>query len=331
MNSFRMTVFRRDGRKFWECQWVDPITEKKVTKSTGKTTEREARVFAGRKLAELEQGDYQKTDIAWSDFKSLFIEQHVNPMRLNSRNTVIATLNAIEEHISPAKLSRLTANAISDFATKLRATGITEASVKRHLSVVRTLLNWARRMRMIREVPHIAMPRRVGGMKGRDPSREELERMLDCTAAVVDKDRKQKGREKTNRAPSWKFLIEGLWWSGLRLDEAMNLHWTDDSKLSVDLGGKRPRFKIQADAEKGGKYRLLPMAPEFAMMLLAIPEEQRRGYVFNPEPYDNGPRLLSDWVSKVISQIGKKANVKVSAGNRHLSIRYRNMTHNDIG
>lgn len=301
MKRIAMTVMLRDGRKFWECQWTDPTTERKKTQSTGETTKRGAQIWAGRKQAELEAQIGEQMDLTWANFKAQFIEQVVSPQRKKSQLTVIATLNAIETHVRPAKIASLTASVIGGFAASLRSTGITEASIKRHLSVVRTMLNWAYRMKMIREVPHIVMPRKVATMKGRAPTKEEFDRIIDKVAEVV-------GIEAES---SWLFLINGLWDSGLRITEAMELHWTDESKLCVDLTGKRPRLKIQSESDKGGKFRLLPIAPEFAKTLLSVPEKERRGYVFNPLPSDGGPRLQPDWVSKRISEIGKAAGVKV--------------------
>lgn len=306
MSHIGMTVFKREGRKFFECQWVDPTTGKKRTKSTRETSESKARQFAGRLQAELEQqGEFRK-NVTWQDFKSQYLLEVVAPQRKKSRQNVASAFNAIETHVSPKKLTALTAGVISQFASKLRATGISEASVKRHLSALRTMLRWAYKMKMLREVPHIAMPRKVGGMKGRAPSQEEFERILGKVRAVVKKEREA----------SWRFLIRGLWWSGLRISEAVDLHWTDDRLISVDLTGKRPRFRIQIEADKGTTFRLLPMAPEFARMILAVPEAERHGYVFNPLPVDGGPRLNADWVSKVISMIGEKAGVKVATNSR---------------
>ena len=114
------------------------------------------------------------------------------------------------------------------------------------------------------------------------------------------------------RADSWCFLLTGLWWSGLRLDESLELWWDRDDRLSVDLSGRRPMLRISAESEKGHKDRLLPMAPEFAQMLLDVPEDQRFGRVFNPAAERRrGDRLATPRVTRTISEIGRAANVKV--------------------
>jgi integrase len=81
---------------------------------------------------------------------------------------------------------------------------------------------------------------------------------------------------------SWKHYLLGLWLSGLRLSESLTLEWSGDKPgaIVVDFSHKRPMLRIPAEAEKGNKDRLLPMAPEFAEFLAATPEAKRRGRVF---------------------------------------------------
>lgn len=105
-------------------------------------------------------------------------------------------------------------------------------------------------------------------------------------------------------------MLEGLWWSGLRRGEALDLWWDRDDKLSIDLSGKRPLLKVIPELEKGFEDRLLPIAPEFAEFLLAIPPARRTGRIFNPQP-DRGQNLTLDRVSKIIWRVGEKAGVVV--------------------
>ena len=138
---------------------------------------------------------------------------------------------------------------------------------------------------MLAEVPKIKMPKRAKGskvMKGRPITGEEFDRMLDKVDSIVN----------DVVAPSWRYLLRGLWLSGLRLDEALNLYWDRPDRLRVDLDGRRPMFHILAEHEKGKRDRLLPMAPEFAEMLDLAPENERRGRVFKlvaPRTWQDDP------------------------------------------
>jgi integrase len=147
------------------------------------------------------------------------------------------------------------------------------------------------------------MPRRVTKMKARPITTEEFERMLSKVSDVVG----------AKCEESWKFLLRGLWASGLRLGEALNLSWDDETGFVVDLEGKRPMFRIAATVEKGKKNRLLPMAPEFSEMLESVPMEVWTGSVFAPQA-ERGGRVIRrvDTVSSIIVELGEKAGVKVS-------------------
>ncbi len=116
-------------------------------------------------------------------------------------------------------------------------------------------------------------------------------------------------------AESWRFFLRGLWLSGLRLGESMQLHWTDRSKLCVlDIDCREPLLSIPAELEKGNEDRLLPIAPEFVEFLRTVPEHDRDGYVFAPRPRvaRYGSRLADHHISRVITSIGEKAGVIVN-------------------
>ncbi len=105
----------------------------------------------------------------------------------------------------------------------------------------------------------------------------------------------------------------GLWWSGLRLAESLELYWDRQDKLSVDMTGRRLMLRIPAKLEKGHRDRLLAMAPEFAEFLERTPPEERTGRVFNLKAPSGRTCwvMRSDTVSNVVCRIGRKANVKV--------------------
>ena len=102
-------------------------------------------------------------------------------------------------------------------------------------------------------------------------------------------------------------MLRGLWLSGLRLNEAIELYWDRDDRLRVDTTGKRPMLWIPAHLDKGGKNRLLAMTPDFAAFLAQTPEAARKGRVFNLP----GRQKSRSAVSHIIADIGEKAGVKV--------------------
>ncbi len=79
----------------------------------------------------------------------------------------------------------------------------------------------------------------------------------------------------------WERYLTGLWLSGLRLEESTILSWDDDAPFAIDLSGRRPRFRIYAEAEKGRQDRYLPMTPDFAEFIQQTPNDEREGPAFN--------------------------------------------------
>ena len=170
-------------------------------------------------------------------------------------------------------------------------------------------------------MPKLKRVKRSKVMKGRAITTEEFERML----AVVPKatsayDRKACKYTLADHhvAQSWAHLLYGLWWSGLRLDEALRLYWNDDEcpadGLSVEMYSKRPMLVIPAEGEKGHQDRLLPLAPEFAEYLQQIPEEERQGRIFRPlAPCTQSEVTRVDVALKRIVKIGKLAGVVVDS------------------
>jgi integrase len=179
--------------------------------------------------------------------------------------------------------------------------------------------NWAKDMGLIRETPKIRPPRTPKGdkvMKGRPVTTEEYERMLMMVEAALtpnlpEKPKKRKGGPKP-KAPdaetvaAWQRLLTGLWWSGLRLSEALRLSWELSDPVAVVMQpGYRPVFQFRAGGQKSGKAELCPMAPEFAEWLELIPEAERTGRVFKL------PTKSFSTAGKTITAIGAKAGVIV--------------------
>jgi len=215
--------------------------------------------------------------------------------------------NLVEKIVNPLRLADLTESHISHWQATLRKEGLSETTIKSYSAHLKAALRWAERMGMLVKVPKIDMPKRVKGakvMKGRPITGEEFERMLAKVPAVVGKAAVQ----------SWVHYLKGLWWSGLRLGESLELWWDRDDRLSVDLSSEYPMMQIPAECEKGYQDRLLPMAPEFAEFLLALPEAERIGRVFKPQPPKRvcGERLCDSRVSKIVAAVGKAAGVKVA-------------------
>ena len=300
----KVTLIERSGRAFIEARWIDPITGRKRTRSTETNDRRKAERFAARLEDEIENGTAGRGQVLWSHVRDRYYDEVMFHHAIRTQQKTRTSLGSLQELIDPRHVSSLTTAVVARWAVRMREVGLSPWTIKGYLGDLRKVLRWAHKQDLLAVIPAFTMPRCVDGMKGRPVTTEEFERMLAAVPGVT---------KKAETAESWKTLLRGLWLSGLRLEEAMQLHWTDERLMSVDLSGRYPMFRIQARGQKNRTFQLLPMTPDFAEFLLATPENRRRSYVFRPAPFGKHPgRPNPDWVGKVISRIGKAAGVKVN-------------------
>jgi integrase len=240
-----------------------------------------------------------------------------------------SVFDRFEEEIAPQRLWDVNEKRLSAFVSKLRegkppkpkpgcdkpapderVGKLTESTIAGHLAHLKAALNWAKGQKLLPLVPtfprlkRAKMSKGAKVMRGRPITLEEFERMLEQVAAVVG----------ASAAEHWTFYLHGLWTSGLRLAESLELYWDREDKLHPVLSGRFPMLRIPADLEKGHKDRLLPMAPEFARLLETVPQADRVGPVFKLQRFDGqAGRPAKDRVSKIVTEIGAKAMVRVDA------------------
>jgi integrase len=295
------------GKKHLMLRYIDPMTGKQKHRSAGTALRKDAIKAAGKWEAELREGRYAAPiNMAWSAFRERYEDEVLSALAIKTDAKVSTVFNSIEKIVSPKKLADLTPARLSHYQAKLREVGRSESTIKGHLSHLKAALSWATKMGLLPRVPTISMPKRAKGqkvMKGRPITGEEFDRMLGAVSKVVGE----------TAAPSWRYYLRGLWWAGLRLAESLELYWDRDDKLCVDLSGKHPMLRIPAALEKGHRDRLLPLAPEFAEMLLQTPTAARTGRIFNLYARRVcGDRLGHYRVSELLAEIGKRAGVKVN-------------------
>lgn len=317
-------------------RYTDPITGKRRAESAGTTDRKEALLKAGALRDKLREGKYVKpSKVTWQDFTWRYCDEVVPGLAPGTGRKVKTAFNAVERILAPKQLANLKAAQVSHLAAKLRQEGKSEATIHAYLAHLHAALAWAADVGILRELPKFPKTKRGKGqkiMKGRPITAEEFERMLAAVPKVLTgQDREPKIRKarkpaaKRRQTPkpkkpvdanpaavaAWEKFLRGLWWSGLRLGESLELSWDSRAGLSVDLNGKRPMLRIRAGSQKSGKEQLCPIAPEFAELLLTVPESDRRGRVFRLVGQAGTEARDLAWVSAVICRIGKAARVKV--------------------
>lgn len=343
--KIRVRVVTFNNRPNYMLQWTDPNTGKKRTKAskierTGKKSELRD---AEREASELEKtlaegGNAHGDRLSWEAFRERYRLEAVTSKAKATAAKVDTVFNAVESILGPQRLTQITAERISYFQAELRRRHKSEATIKGCLAHLKSALRWAERVGLLAKAPRVEMPKRAGDkMKGRPITTEEFERMLDKVEAglalawgdrkpvkkpdvklnskprkprsqkALENDQKRQAAQIAAVAPQWRRFLRGLWLSGLRLSEALNLTWDNDQALRVDLTGRRPMLHIPAAMDKGKKDRVLPITPDFAAMLQETPKAERVGHVFAL------PVRRREDVGKRITAIGKAALVKVGS------------------
>jgi integrase len=302
----RVYVIAKKGRKSLYLMANDPLTGKRIERSASTLDEKAAQRLAYDWERELRDG-FSGQRVTWVAFKDQYI---VQASATNAQGTIKkaqAVFRAIDRLCKPKLLSQVNTRRIGLLTTELLKAGRSVETVKGHLRHLKVSLRWAHENEMLIRVPKIKMPKGEKGaklMKGRPITAEEFDRMLAKVESIVDAD----------KVDAWKHLLRGLWWSGLRIGESLTLTWDQWADgLIVDTSGKYVMLRIPASGEKGGRNRLYPVAPEFAEFLLATPEEDRTGFVFNPVPARvvKNERATDQTASRTLSRIGESAGVVV--------------------
>lgn len=102
----------------------------------------------------------------------------------------------------------------------------------------------------------------------------------------------------------------------------MHVSWDDPNCIMpVWRRGCLPVLRIPAAMQKNETEEEIPLLPDFEKLLLETPEDQRHGWVFNPQPLtlskaraQQHARPDVQWVGKIVSRIGKAAGVIVEEG-----------------
>ncbi len=285
--EIKVTVVKVGDNRPLSLRWIDPTTHVRKFKSATDPQPAGGRAGRGKAGSRLEgRQEVNSPKMPWQDFAVRYTESELPGKSVNTRQQVETVFNHLERICSPRRLGDVNESALLTWQQTLRAEGKREATLASYRSHLRAILAWAVRQKYLPRLPEFPdKPKVTKGespAKGRAISKEEAERILAKTARVVGKP----------AARSWRRLLIGLWWSGLRLGEAVALEWyTPGARgFCVDLSGRRPMFIIGGEAEKAGCNRLLPMAPEFARFLDKTPEAERRGKVF-----PSGPARWQPW------------------------------------
>jgi integrase len=282
--------------------WRDPLTGKRKMVSAKTIDPREAERWAAVLQDELNSGRYAApSKVPWAEFRQRYENEKLATLASKTRDTARTAWNHPERVLNPDRLAKLTTANMSRFQARLRQEGMTDVTIASHLRHLRPALSWTVPMGMLAKVPELHLPKRAKGqtlMRGRPITAEGFHRMLAAVPKVRPKD-----------LGVWGRYLMGLWLSGLRLEESLALSWDQDESFTVDLTGRRPAFRIYAEAQNARRNEVLPMTPDFAQWLLQTPEADRHGRVFKVDGLKTGKPISPKRVCRPLSRIGRKAGV----------------------
>ena len=309
---------KRKTSKNYYMRWTDPDSGRDVWQSTKTKVKRDAERWQRSTERELNDGTFCKqSSISWDDFRERYETEQVVSLADRTQDKIKTVLNYVERHLKPRKLRELNETKISKLVKKLREQGLEEITIKYSLGHLRAAMNWAKSQKLIAQVPDFPKFKRARNkklMRGRPITLEEFERIIETIPAVMKPLGQSAACQEHHKqvVKSWEFYLWGLWYSGLRLSESLELHWEREDGLFVDLAGEFPIMRIKAEHEKGFKDRLLPITPDFAEFLQAVPEDQRTGSVFKPMPNRrHATELIRESISRLIAKMGENAGVIV--------------------
>jgi integrase len=314
---------QRDRQQFLLC-WTDPATNRRRFQATDipKGTRRN-RDLAAKEAEALEQklnaGTVSVGRVGWQAFRDLCDEQYVSGLAAGTAPKIDTAFNHIENHLNVHDLREIDEQKLSRLAAVWRRGKLSENTIESYFGQIRAALEWARTQRLIARVPDFPKIRRAKKstgqpMKGRPLTDAEFAALLEVTPNVVGQ----------KHAGDWRYYLRGLWLSGLRRAESLDLWWDADGKLYPRfVEGRHPLLIIPSECEKGHRDREYPMTPDFAAFLEETPVNLRTGPVFrlNARRGHVG-RISAEQAGKVISEIGEAAGVKVWTNPRNNEIKY---------
>lgn len=258
----------------------------------------------------------------WEVFRDEYRELKLSAVREKSADDAESRLDIAEAILRPrtladvadsAALHRLQARLLAGDRSR-HGRPRAAFTVKSYMRSVLAALNWARSQGWLDETPRVQFIKtaKLKAMKGRPIGLEEFERMLAKVPAVVG----------DRAAPSWEYILWGLWESALRIDELMHLSWDLPNTIRpVWRRGRLPVLEIPAALQKNDTEEAIPLLPGFEALLLQTPEHKRSGWIFEPISLQTKlgravrhGRPQAEWVGKIVSKIGKVARVVVDPG-----------------
>lgn len=317
----KVRIAKPSGRPY-QLRYTDRSTGKEIRLSVGSDklddAEAEKAKLEARLLLGTDIPRRGKTavvcgpEMSWDSFMDVYRARHLKGLRKRTRKTCESRLDIAARHLGVRTLAEM---AKRESLVSLRDWRLSKGSphyAKSFIVTVRSALHWADAEGFLPDgvprVPRIKVAK-LKVMRGRPLAGEEFERMLSESETVVGED----------AAESYRHTLRGLWTSALRIGELMMVSWDIPETIQPTWRKRQePVLRIPAALQKNATEEDIPLLPWFDALLQETPARLQTGWVFNPASMNSKfgrkarvERPSEEWVSKVISRIGEKANVVV--------------------
>ena len=275
-------------------------TKSTTIENTGRKREKTA---ADRAAAvwedELKDGRYRDpSKVTWEEFEEAYLDAAKEDDKAKSTiDGINTTFKLVRDILHPDYLRDVTTERLIHWKKEL-GKGRAQSTVGKWSRHLNAALHWAAEDGgLIPEAPKLKVPK-CSGRKSDPVTREEHAAILAHVEEVIP----------SPHVDAWRFFLRGLWYSGLRSGEALKLSWEPLSPVAViTRPGEEPVLRFQPKGHKARRAETTPVAPDFADMLLAVPEDRREGKVFRLL-YRTQP-LGFDRVAILFGEITEKAGV----------------------
>jgi integrase len=278
-------------------QWIDPETGRRKSKSAGTADEKQAEQARGDLEADLNAGRYAEASrMTWEGFRELFEAEYLPGVRPRTRKKYAQALDLFENLARPQSLRSISERTLAAFLKGMRErqvrgrVGMNPSTIDVYLKHLHTALAYAKRQRLIPDVPEFPTVR-VPRKRPQPVPGEAFERLL---ALAPD--------------PQWRAILLAAWLAGLRAGEVYELEWEPTDRAPwVDFDANR--IRLPAEFVKGDEDQWVPLHPELRDALEALP---RLGVKVFPLICATGSRMALSTLCDRVNLMGRKAGVKLS-------------------
>jgi integrase len=239
--------------------------------------------------------------MTWERFRELYETEELPSKRPETQDKVHTVFDSLERLAKPKRLCDLNERLLSRYAAALRENGLQASTVKGYLAYLASALSWAKDQKLVAEMPTIRMPKVPKKRRAdiRTVTAEEFERLIE-------------------KAPSaqWAALIATAWYAGLRRGELFDLTWNDQAAPHIDFA--RNRINLPAEYTKAVEDQWVPLHPQLAQILQALPRAGRR--IFSIVKHKD---TITGRFEKIAKQAGLKLtphDLRRSFGSRYASV-----------